>query len=78
VCPEPTCRAGLQSRAVGADDDTVTRATGRAIVLALVVLLTAGVVGLMALSPAPDAPAGSMTGHDMGGMSVEGHDMSGH
>ena len=56
----------------------MTRVHAKAIVITFVVMLTVGVFALMAFSPADGAHPGSMTGHEMGGMSMDGHGMSGH
>jgi len=78
VRSEADPRNGLQPGAMAADGGVVTRISGRSVVLALVVLLTIGVFGLMVVSPFDGAPAGSMTGHHMSGMSEGGHHGSGH
>lgn len=55
----------------------MTRISAKTVVLAFVVLVTAVVFALMALTSADGAHSGAPSGHDMSGMSEHGHDMTG-
>lgn len=56
----------------------MTGTTAKKLVMGFVVLVTAAVLALMALTPAEGGHAGMTGDHDMGGMTMDDPAMAGH